>query len=118
LPPPPSGEVNRDTTIMPPPPGLLKISQHKSEPIAWNSDSGYSGGGTSRSGSGRAVASIGDDGKRHRSNPSPNKTVAARRSTSSPTKHASRSSTKRSNDQHAIEGTSSASSKRHRAGPV
>jgi hypothetical protein len=125
LPPPPSGEVNRDTAIMPPPPGLLKIGQRKSEPMTWGSDSGYGGGETSHSGSlrgRRAVASTGDvgfvDGKKRRNNSSPNKTTAARRSTSSPTKHASRSSTKRSNDQHIIEGTSSSSSKCHKAGQV
>jgi Fungal protein kinase len=125
LPPPLSGAVSRDTAIMPPPPGLLKIGQRRSKLTSWGSDSGYGGGETSRSGSlrgRRAVASTGDvdfiDGKKRRNNPSPNKTTAARRSTSSPTKHASHSSTKRSNDRRIIEGTSSTSSKRHKAGQV
>jgi Fungal protein kinase len=118
LPPLPSGEVDRDTAIMPPPPGLVKIGQHRGS--SW--DSGYGEGETSRSGSlrgRRAVASTGDvsfvDGKRRRSMPSPDKTTATRGNTSSPAKHASHSS-KRSNNQPVIKDTSSSSSKRRKAG--
>jgi len=40
----PSGEVNHNTAIMPPPPGLVKIGQHRGR--SWDS---YGGGETSRS---------------------------------------------------------------------